>query len=50
MVDKYSWLQGFAGPRTDGTPLRPCPYDDAYAAKPLRQAYLDAFNAAAVRT
>ncbi len=36
MVDKYSWLQGFA-PRKDGLPQRCCPYDSSFRAKPMRQ-------------
>lgn len=35
MVDKYSWLQGFA-PRKDGLPQRCCPYDSSFRAKPMR--------------
>ena len=49
MCDKYSWLQNFGSPRADGTPLRPCPYDSAFQPKLLRQAYMDAFDAAAAR-
>jgi endo-1,4-beta-xylanase len=49
MVDKYSWLQNFT-PRKDGLPLRGTPYDDAYAAKPMREAIAAAFRAAPVRT
>ncbi|WOF41991.1 endo-1,4-beta-xylanase [Sphingopyxis indica] len=44
MVDKYSWLQGFA-PRDDGREVRACPYDDAYAAKPMRAAIAASFAA-----
>lgn len=36
MVDKYSWLQGFA-PRKDGLPQRCCPYDSSFRAKSMRQ-------------
>src|SRR3546814_4627251 len=45
MVDKYSWLQGFA-PRDDGREVRACPYDDAYAAKPMRAAIAASLAAA----
>jgi endo-1,4-beta-xylanase len=37
MVDRFSWLQGFA-PRDDGLEVRCCPYDSGYRAKPLRDA------------
>ena len=50
MADRYSWLQNFGTPRADGTALRPTPYDNDFAPKPLRQTYIDAFNAASVRT
>lgn len=50
MSDRYSWLQQFETPRPDGTILRPNPYDNNFAAKPMRQAVLDAINAAPVRT
>ncbi len=36
MVDKFSWLQGFA-PRDDGMEVRCCPYDSNYRPKPLRE-------------
>jgi endo-1,4-beta-xylanase len=45
MVDKFSWLQGFA-PRDDGLEVRCCPYDSNYQAKPLRAAIADSFIAA----
>jgi endo-1,4-beta-xylanase len=45
MVDKYSWLQGFA-PRDDKLEVRCCPYDSEYRAKPLRTALAGAFAAA----
>lgn len=45
MCDKYSWLQGFR-PRPDRLPQRPCPYDSGFAAKPMRNALLEAFVAA----
>jgi endo-1,4-beta-xylanase len=50
MTDRYSWLQSFESARPDGTELRPCPYDRNFAAKPMRQAILDALNAAPERT
>ena len=37
MVDKFSWLKGFA-PRDDKLEVRCCPYDSEYRAKPLRAA------------
>lgn len=46
MVDKFSWLQGFA-PRDDGQEVRCCPYDSAYRAKPLRTALAESFAQAA---
>jgi len=49
MVDKYSWLQEFV-PRADGLEQRPAPYDDAFRAKPLRQAMAASFAAAPMRT
>lgn len=42
MSDRYSWIEGFE-PRPDGSHRRPCPYDDRFAAKPLRVAIADAF-------
>ena len=48
MVDRFSWLQNFQK-REDGLPSRPCPYDDSYAAKPLRSAIAGALNRAAKR-
>ena len=49
MVDKYSWLQEFI-PRADGLPQRPAPYDDAFRAKPLRDAIAASMAAAPART
>ncbi len=49
MSARYSWLQQFESQRPDGTILRPNPYDNNFAAKPMRQAVLDAINAAPVR-
>ena len=48
MVDKYSWLQGFA-PRADGLPQRCCPYGDDYRPHPMRDALADLFAGAAPR-
>ncbi len=45
MVDKYSWLQGFA-PRKDGLPQRCCPYDSSFRAKPMRNELARLFGAA----
>jgi len=45
MVDKFSWLQGFA-PRDDKLEVRGCPYDDAYRPKPMRAAIAGAFASA----
>ena len=45
MVDRFSWLQGFA-PRDDGLEVRCCPYDSAYQAKPMRAALAETFSAA----
>jgi endo-1,4-beta-xylanase len=42
MSDRYSWLKQHS-PRPDGAPQRPCPYDTAFAAKPLRDAILTGF-------
>ena len=49
MCDKYSWLQDFGEPRADGTLLRPTPYDVDFDPKPLRQTYIDAFQATTAR-
>lgn len=45
MVDKFSWLQGFA-PRDDGLEVRCLPFDSSYQAKPLRAALAESFAAA----
>jgi endo-1,4-beta-xylanase len=37
MTDRYSWIEGFE-PRGDRARRRPCPYDDAFRAKPMRSA------------
>jgi endo-1,4-beta-xylanase len=49
MVDKYSWLQNFS-PRDDKLPQRPCPYDETFKPKPLREAIASAFQSAPRRT
>jgi endo-1,4-beta-xylanase len=48
IVDKYSWLQ-HTSPRPDGQPKRPCPYDDKYKPKLLRDAMVGAFHSASAR-
>jgi endo-1,4-beta-xylanase len=45
MVDRFSWLQGFAE-RDDGLEVRCCPYDSNYRAKPLRTAIAESLAAA----
>jgi endo-1,4-beta-xylanase len=50
MSDNISWLQTWdEAPRTDGKPMRPCPFDAKLQAKPMRQAIADAINAAPAR-
>jgi len=49
LVDRYSWLED-RWPRADGLAKRPCPYDDSYQPKRLREAIADAFRVAPVRT
>jgi endo-1,4-beta-xylanase len=49
MVDQFSWLQSFEGPRPDGTEKRPSPYDSAFKPKLLRGAIEAAFAGAASR-
>ena len=48
MVDRFSWLNG-RSPRGDGLPKRPCPYDDLYRRKPLRDAIARSLAAAPMR-
>jgi endo-1,4-beta-xylanase len=48
MCDRYSWIEGFE-PRKDGAKRRPCPYDDRFAAKPMRAAIADALGHARPR-
>lgn len=45
LVDRYSWLQGFA-PRDDKLEVRASPYDSNYKAKPMRDAIAQSFRAA----
>jgi endo-1,4-beta-xylanase len=42
MVDRFSWLQGFAA-RDDGLEVRCCPYDSNYRPKPMRDAIAHCF-------
>jgi len=49
MMDHYSWLQNFYGPRPDGMLKRPSLYDDNYQPKPMRQAIADALRNAPMR-
>lgn len=49
MVDKFSWLQGFA-PRDDGMEVRCCPYDSNYRPKPLRETIAASLTDAVART
>lgn len=48
IVDKYSWLQ-HSSPRPDGLPKRPCPYDDDFQPKLLRNAMAEVFAKAPPR-
>lgn len=48
MVDKYSWLQGFA-PRADGLPQRCCPYGDDFKPHPMRAALAELLASAPAR-
>jgi endo-1,4-beta-xylanase len=48
LVDKYSWLQ-HTSPRPDGLAKRPCPYDDNFQPKLLREAMADVLRAAPAR-
>jgi len=48
LVDKYSWLTGF-DPRADKSIKRGCPYDTAFAPKPLYTAIAGALQAAPKR-
>jgi endo-1,4-beta-xylanase len=48
MTDRFSWIEDFE-PRPDKAPRRPCPYDDQFRAKPLRDAIAAALAAAPER-
>jgi len=48
MTDRYSWIEGFE-PRPDKARRRPCPYDAAFVAKPMRAAIGAALTAAPPR-
>lgn len=51
MADHVSWLQDWdEAPRTDGQPMRPCPFDAAMRPKPLRDAIAAAMRAMPMRT
>jgi endo-1,4-beta-xylanase len=46
LSDNISWLQTWdEAPRTDGQPMRPCPFDANLQPKPLRNAIADAMRA-----
>jgi len=45
MCDRYSWLQHNT-PRADGLAKRPCPYDEDFRPKPLREAIAAALRGA----
>ena len=49
MSDRYSWIEGFE-PRADRAKRRPCPYDDAFAVKPMHAAIAAAITAAPPRS
>jgi len=50
LTDDASWLQTWGeAPRADQLAMRPCPYDDSYQAKPLREAVASAIKAMTVR-
>lgn len=46
MSDRYSWIEGFE-PRVDRVARRPCPYDDRFKAKPMRDALFQSLTEAA---
>lgn len=48
LVDRYSWLQA-RGPRSDGKPKRPCPYDDEFKPKLLQEVLAVALATAPAR-
>ena len=49
LLDAYSWIGGFA-PRSDGSAVRPLPFDANGQPKPAFQALLNAFHGAPTRT
>ncbi len=49
MCDRFSWIEGFE-PRADKAARRPCPYDEAYRAKPLHAAIATALANAPARS
>lgn len=49
LCDEFSWLQSFDPLRADHAAKRPCPYDDAYRAKPMRDAIAASLASAPVR-
>jgi len=50
MADHVSWLQEWnEAPRTDGLPMRPCPYDAQLKPKALRTAIADAIRTMPMR-
>jgi endo-1,4-beta-xylanase len=49
LCDRFSWIEGFE-PRADKAPRRPCPYDDAYRAKPLHATIASALANAPARS
>jgi endo-1,4-beta-xylanase len=51
MADHISWLQKWdEAPRTDGLPMRPCPFDAQLRAKPLRTAIAGALKTMPARS
>jgi endo-1,4-beta-xylanase len=49
MVDRYSWWLYEDNTREDKAPMRPCPYDEGYQPKPMREAIAASLAAAAPR-
>jgi endo-1,4-beta-xylanase len=48
MSDRFSWIEGFE-PRADHARRRPCPYDDGFRAKPMRDGIAAALAGALTR-